>query len=79
MEGRRVVFLVAALVVAISAAVGSAVPVLLPEIPGPRLFGVLPLPATPLGYAVYGGATTAALLGCGLLLVVLASRAAESE
>jgi hypothetical protein len=79
MEGRRVVLGIYAAVTCISAVVGGAVPALLPEIGRPRLFGLLPLPATTVGYAVFGGLTTAALLGVGLLLVELASRAADPE
>lgn len=75
MRGRRVVLALSAAVVAISAVVGATVPVLLPEIGPPRLLGPLPLPATALGYAVYGGLTTAFLLGVGLLAVEAASRA----
>lgn len=78
MDGRRVVLAVYAIVVAISAVVGATVPVLLPEIGQPQLFGLLPLPATVLGYTAYGGLTTAALLGVGILLVEGASRAADS-
>lgn len=79
MEGRRVVLGIYAVAVCISAAVGGAVPVLLPEIARPRLFGLFPLPATTAGYAVFGGLTTAALLGVGLLFVEFASRVADAE
>lgn len=77
MDGRRVVLAVAAAIVVISAAVGGAVPVLLPDIGPPLLFGLVPLPATVAGYAAYGGLTSAALLGAGLALVELVSRRAE--
>jgi len=77
-EGRRVVLGIYAAVVCISAVVGGAVPAILPEIGQPQLFGFLPLPATTVGYALFGGLTTAALLGAGLLLVELTSRA-EAE
>lgn len=79
MEGRRVVLGIAAVAVCISAAVGGAVPLLLPDIGQPLLFGLLPLPATAAGYAVFGALTTAAVLAAGLLLVELASRAADAE
>ena len=75
MQGSRVVLGIYGAVVCISTAIGGAVPALLPEIGQPRLFGLVPLPATTVGYAVFGGLTTAALLGVGLLLVELASRA----
>lgn len=74
-RGRRVVLTIVATVVAISAGVGATVPLLLPETGGPQLFGVLALPPTPLGYALYGGLTTGALLGVGLVAVEAASRA----
>lgn len=77
-EGRRVVLALSAAVVCISAVIGGAVPTLLPEIGQPRLFGLVTLPATRGGYAAFGGLTTAALLGVGLLLVELASRVADS-
>lgn len=74
MDGRRVVLAVSAAIVAISAVVGATVPVLLPAVGQPRLFGLVPLPATIPGYAAYGGLTTAVLLGVGILLVEGASR-----
>lgn len=74
MDGRRVVLAVYAAVVAISAVVGGTVPVLLPAIGHPQLFGLFPLPSTVVGYAAYGGVTTATLLGAGILLVETASR-----
>lgn len=79
MEGRRVVLGIYAAVVCISAVVGGAVPALLPDIGQPQLLGLFSLPATTLGYAAFGGLTTAALLGGGLLLVELASRRAAAE
>lgn len=75
MQGRRVVLWVYAAIVAVSAVVGATVPILLPEIGAPQLFFLLPLPATVLGYAAYGGLTAAFLLGLGLLAVEAASRA----
>lgn len=75
MQGRRVVLWVYVGVVAVSAAVGAMVPVLLPEIGRPHLFFLVPLPATVFGYGAYGGLTTAAILGIGLLGVEAASRA----
>lgn len=76
MEGRRVVLGMAAVVVCVSAGVGGAVPLLVPDVGRPLLFGLLQLPATTAGYAAYGGLTTAALLAVGLLFVELASRLA---
>jgi hypothetical protein len=72
MRGRRVILVVAGAVVAVSAAVGATVPMLLPAIGPPP---VVPLPATVLGYAAYGGLTAAALCAVGLLAVEAASRA----
>lgn len=40
----------------------------------PRLFFVITLPPTQLGFAVYGGVTVAVVLGIPLLLVRYASR-----
>lgn len=78
MQGRRVVLIVAAAVVAVSAAVGATVPLLLPDVGAPRLFLLVSLPPSVLGYAAYGGLTAALLLGIGLLAVEAASRM-ESE
>jgi len=78
-EGRRVVLGIYATVVCISTAVGSAVPALLSDVGKPQLFGLIPLPPTTVGYALFGGLTAAALLGVGLLLVELTSRAAGAE
>lgn len=65
------ILVVAAAVVGISAAVGATVPMLLPVIGPPP---VLPLPASVLGYAAYGGLTAAVLCAIGLLAVEAASR-----
>ena len=75
MKGRRLVLLVAAGIVAVSAVVGGTVPLILPAIGAPKLFGLLALPPTVPGYALYGAATTAVLLAIGLVAVEAASRA----
>jgi hypothetical protein len=72
MRGRHVILVVAGGVVAISTAVGATVPMLFPTIAAPP---VLPLPASVVGYAAYGGLAAAALCAVGLLAVEAASRA----
>lgn len=73
-DGRRVVLGVYAAVVAISAVVGGTVPLVLADIGQPLLFGTVSLPATVVGYAAYGGLTSAVLLGAGLVLLEAVSR-----
>lgn len=53
---------------------GVLVGVFVREATAPRLFGLLALPPTPVGFAVYGAATVAAVLGVPLALVAYVSR-----
>jgi len=72
--GRRLVVGLYLAVVALAFGMGFVIGTVGPEGLSPVLFGVLPLPATPIGTAVYGGLTVATLLGAALGLVVAVSR-----
>lgn len=71
--GSRLVVGLYVVVVLLTAAVGFVIGVIGPQGLDPELFGVVQLPPTPLGMAVYGGATIGTLLGALLLLVVYVS------
>lgn len=75
LRGRRVVLAMYAVVVAVAGVGGYLVGVVVgPDLPPPAYLGVVALPATPLGLAVWGVATVGTILGVGLALLVVVSR-----
>lgn len=70
---RFVVGLYVALV-AVGATAGVLTATFVAELEQPELFGVIPLPATPVGFAVFGGLTMAVVLGVPLSLIAYVSR-----
>ena len=68
-QGHRVVLTVYAVVIAIAGLMGAILGATRPDIVDPVLFGVLPLPASILGMAVYGMVTVG--VGIGVLLVAV--------
>lgn len=72
--GRRIVVLLYVILVAVGTVAGVLVGVFVENLSRPELFGVISLPATPLGFALFGGITMAAVLGVPLALVVAVSR-----
>lgn len=73
-RGRRVVLLLYALVVAIAGLLGAILGAARPVGLDPRLFGVVALPPSPLGVAVYGMVSVGTVLGVVLLFVEYVSR-----
>jgi len=71
--GRRLVLVVYAAIVLLTAAIGFVIGAIGPQGLDPVLFGVVQLPPTPLGTAVYGGTTIGVLLGVLLGAVVYVS------
>ena len=71
--GSRLVVGIYVVVVLLTAFIGFVIGVIGPQGLDPELFGVVQLPPTPLGMAVYGGVTIGLLLGVLLLLVVYVS------
>ncbi len=71
--GNRVVVRIYLIIVALAGVMGYVLGVIRPANLEPRLFGVLVLPPTPFGVAVYGAVTVAVGLGVMLLLVVYVS------
>jgi uncharacterized membrane protein (DUF485 family) len=71
--GPRLVVGIYVVVVLLTAFVGFVIGVIGPQGLDPELFGVVQLPPTPLGMALYGGVTIGLLLGVLLLLVVFVS------
>jgi hypothetical protein len=76
-RGRRVVVVVYLVVIAIAGLMGVILGATRPDIVDPVLFGVVQLPASPLGMAAYGMITVA--LGLGVLLGVVAYVAARFD
>lgn len=67
--GRRVIYVVYAVVVAIAGLMGFLIAVIRPEDLDPTLFGFIDLPPTPVGMVVFGVVTVG--LGLGVLLIAV--------
>ncbi|UIP01210.1 cox cluster protein [Halobaculum sp. CBA1158] len=63
-----------AALVGVGGAAGLLVATFVDGLSAPELYAVIPLPATPLGFAVYGAVTIATVLGIPLALVAYISR-----
>jgi hypothetical protein len=73
-SGRRFVVGLYALLVAIAGAAGYLTATFVPEVERPAFLFLIELPATPIGFTVYGALTVALVLGVPLLLVSYVSR-----
>ncbi|MFB6142357.1 MAG: cox cluster protein [Halorientalis sp.] len=73
-RGDRVVLAVYLVIVAIAGVMGYTLGSASPEDLDPELFGVVQLPPTPLGVALYGVVTVAVGLGLFLALVAYVAR-----
>ncbi|QLG63952.1 cox cluster protein [Halorarum salinum] len=71
--GRRLVLVLYALLVFVGGAAGVLVSVFVEGLSAPRLFGLIALPVSTVGFAAYGAVTVAVLLGVPLLLVAYVS------
>lgn len=72
--GRRVVIALYLILTAVGGTAGVLVATFVDDLSAPALYAVIPLPATPLGFGVYGAVTIATVLGIPLALVVYVSR-----
>jgi len=68
-SGRRVIYVVYAVIVSIAALMGFVLGAINPEGMDPTLFFVVDLPATPVGMVIFGVSTIGVGLGALLLLV----------
>ena|GEM_PF-1039086 len=73
-RGRRFVVGLYVTLVGVAATAGVLTATFVDELSRPELFGVIPLPATRVGFAVFGGLTMAVVLGVPLSLIVYVSR-----
>lgn len=73
-DGPRLVLTLYALLVGVGAAGGAAVGLFVEGTTAPHLFALVALPPTPVGFAVYGAVTVAAVLGVPLVFVAYVSR-----
>jgi hypothetical protein len=71
--GNRVVVQIYVIIVALSGVMGFALGNIRPEDLEPELFGLISLPPTPFGVAIYGMVTVAVVLGVFLGLVIVVS------
>lgn len=72
--GKRFVILLYLSLVAVTGVAGLLTGAFVEDLTAPRLFFLLSLPATPLGFAVYGAVTVGVALGVPLVLVSYVSR-----
>jgi len=75
--GEKVVVQIYVIIVALAGVMGFVLGAIRPEDLQPALFGVIALPPTPLGVALYGVVTIGVGLGVLLGLVVYVSRRAD--
>lgn len=68
-SGRRVVVAIYLGLTAFAGLMGYILGVVVEDLQAVALFGLIPIPPTPLGFAVYGAVTIAVVLGALLLLV----------
>lgn len=68
-SGRRVVLTLYGVVIGIAGAMGAILGATRPDVVDPVLFGVLPLPPSIVGMAVYGMVTVGVAIGVLLLAV----------
>lgn len=68
--GRRVVVAIYAGLIAFAGTMGFILGVVVEDLQAVALFGLIPIPPTPIGLAVYGAITIAVVLGVLLLLVI---------
>ena len=73
-DGRRFVLLLYAALTGVGAAAGLLTATFVGGLEQPRFLFLIPFPATPLGFAAYGGLTLAVVLGVPLTLVIYVSR-----
>lgn len=73
-DGPRFVLALYAILIGITAAAGFLIGIFVEGIQSPKFLFLIPFPATPLGFAAYGGLTIAIVLGIPLALVVYVSR-----
>lgn len=72
-NGRRLVLILYVAIVLLTGGVGFVIGAIGPQGLDPELFGVISLPPTPFGTAVYGAATIATILGVLLIAIIYVS------
>ena len=72
-DGQRFVLQLYAALVGVAATAGYLTGTFVDGLQAPRFLFVVPFPATPIGFAAYGGLTIALVLGIPLALVVYVS------
>ncbi len=73
-DGRRFVLVLYVALVGVAATAGFLTGTFVEGLEAPRFLFLVPFPATPLGFAAYGGLTLALVLGVPLVFVVYVSR-----
>jgi hypothetical protein len=71
--GRRVVVAIYVGLIAFAGVMGFILGVIIDDLQAVALFGLIPIPPTPIGLAVYGAVTIAVVLGVLLVLVMYAA------
>ncbi|GAB6861592.1 cox cluster protein [Haloplanus litoreus] len=79
LDGRRFVLLMYGVIIGIAGVLGVVLGAFITMGSAPRLFFLIPLPPTALGFAAYGMVTVAVGLGIPLLLVIYLSERLDTE
>ena len=78
-DGRRFVLLLYVALIGVGAAAGFLTGTFVSGLERPRFLFLIPFPATPVGFAAYGGLTLALVLGVPLALVTYVSRTIDDD
>lgn len=78
-DGSRFVIQLYAALVGVGATAGLLTGTFVEGLTAPRFLFLVPLPPTPVGFALYGGLTLALVLGVPLALVVYVSQSIDAE
>ncbi len=78
-DGPRLVAGLYAALVCVATAAGFLTGAFVDGLDAPRFLFVIPFPASPLGFAAYGGLTIALVLGVPLALVIYVSQRIDDE
>jgi len=78
-DGRRFVLLLYVALIGVATAAGFLTGTFVSGLEQPQFLFLVPFPATPVGFAAYGGLTIALVLGVPLALVVYVSQTIDTR
>jgi hypothetical protein len=78
-DGRRFVLVLYVALIGVATAAGFLTGTFVDGLEQPRFLFIIPFPATPIGFAAYGGLTLALVLGVPLALVIYVSQTIDDS